>query len=170
MYCNRLELHVLLLLAVKYRVEVMAPEQFFTTIYDRITPDKDGCRFFVRNPNSMTAETVRVSGKQQNASRIVLERRLGRPIKPRYIACHTCDHPKCISEEHIYEGTWWDNYRDYCERHSYPRKLRARQIDRAEEAIRRLSPEQRQILYERLYRSEDYRAWKAAVEKQAETP
>ena len=44
--------------------------------------------------------------------RFVLEEKLGRPIKPGYVAMHTCDTPWCIFEGHLREGTRADNNAD----------------------------------------------------------
>lgn len=41
--------------------------------------------------------------------RIVLERKLGRPIAPGKLACHHCGNELCIEPEHIYEGTYRSN-------------------------------------------------------------
>ena len=49
-------------------------------------------------------------------SRIILERALGRPIRPGMFACHTCDTPACVEESHIYEGTPQQNVDDMISR------------------------------------------------------
>jgi hypothetical protein len=46
------------------------------------------------------------------AHRAVLEIKLGRPILPGLLACHTCDNPPCCNPGHLYEGTSVDNNRD----------------------------------------------------------
>jgi hypothetical protein len=45
-------------------------------------------------------------------NRLILERKLKRPIKPGYLACHTCDTPACVNQDHIFEGTFQDNVLD----------------------------------------------------------
>lgn len=50
--------------------------------------------------------------KRVAVHRWVLEQRLGRPIKPRWLACHRCNTPCCVNPDHLYEGTWSDNARD----------------------------------------------------------
>lgn len=49
-----------------------------------------------------------------NVPRHILERKLGRKLKPIYQANHTCDNINgaCINENHIYEGTQYNNVRD----------------------------------------------------------
>jgi HNH endonuclease len=74
---------------------------------DAIEPADDGCRYY---PNRSKKYHPRIKG--QYAHRVVLERKLGRPIKPGYWALHTCDHRSCVNEDHIYEGTRKDNVRD----------------------------------------------------------
>ena len=39
------------------------------------------------------------------ASRMALTLSLGRAIQPSMFACHTCDHPRCINPQHLFEGT-----------------------------------------------------------------
>lgn len=49
---------------------------------------------------------------QVGKHRVVLEKKLGRPIKPGYFACHKCDNKNCIEPEHLFEGTHRDNTND----------------------------------------------------------
>jgi HNH endonuclease len=50
--------------------------------------------------------------KTYRAHRIVLEKKLGRPIKPGYECCHSCDTPNCVNENHLFEGTHRENMLD----------------------------------------------------------
>ena len=45
-------------------------------------------------------------------SRLILEKKLGRPLKRRMLACHTCDEPSCVTGRHLWEETHKDNQRD----------------------------------------------------------
>lgn len=77
--------------------------------------------------------------RRRSAHRLALESKLGRPIRPGYMACHTCDNPPCCNPAHLYEGTAQDNSDDAVVRgrtargHRRPdtalRVLRARQGD-----------------------------------------
>ncbi len=53
-----------------------------------------------------------IGGKRVRLNRIVLEQKLGRPIREGYEACHSCNVTNCIEPEHIYEGTHTDNMWD----------------------------------------------------------
>lgn len=66
-----------------------------------------------------------INGKYFTRHRLVLEEKLGRPIRPGYMACHHCDTPNCIEPSHIYEGTNTTNIRDSYKRgRRGPRKLK----------------------------------------------
>jgi hypothetical protein len=83
-------------------------------ILDAIEPDEYGCKPWPRKYGLYPV--VRVSGTQLKVSRIVLERKLGRKIRPGFFALHTCDYPPCVNVDHLYEGTTADNKRDMKER------------------------------------------------------
>jgi hypothetical protein len=55
-----------------------------------------------------------VEGKKKSllAHRIVLEKKLGRPILKGFGALHNCNNPPCGNPGHLYEGTQIDNMRD----------------------------------------------------------
>lgn len=44
--------------------------------------------------------------------RLMLEMKLGRSLHPGMCSLHTCDTPKCIRQEHLFEGTRRDNTHD----------------------------------------------------------
>lgn len=62
--------------------------------------DKDGYPF------------LKSGGVMWRAARFVLTHKLGRPIGADLHACHTCDQPACLSEEHLWEGTCAENRQD----------------------------------------------------------
>jgi hypothetical protein len=43
------------------------------------------------------------------AHRLILEIKLGRPIRPGYHALHTCDYTPCVHANHIIDGTHKEN-------------------------------------------------------------
>ena len=51
-------------------------------------------------------------GKVVHESRIVLAKKLGRPLKEKHQALHHCDNPGCIEPEHLWEGTQKQNLAD----------------------------------------------------------
>ena len=89
----------------------MTLEQF-QQILNSITPDDDGCHYYpgVRPDYYFSVE---IKGRRkQKVNRLALELKLGRPILPGRLACHTCDHPNCVNQDHLYEGTHRDNTLD----------------------------------------------------------
>lgn len=55
---------------------------------------------------------VRWDGKDRRAHVVAWEQHYGRPMRPGFIGCHSCDNPPCCNPLHVYEGTRSDNYRD----------------------------------------------------------
>jgi HNH endonuclease/Helix-turn-helix domain of resolvase len=53
------------------------------------------------------------------AHRLVLEHKLGQPVKPGYFACHSCDDRGCINPDHLWEGSPADNSRDAIEKNRF---------------------------------------------------
>jgi HNH endonuclease len=54
----------------------------------------------------------KLNGRKQNAHRIALELRIGRPISPGMLVCHTCNVRACCNPAHLYEGTSKQNVED----------------------------------------------------------
>lgn len=52
------------------------------------------------------------NGRTDKASRWVLAWRLGRPIRPKMEAAHTCDNPGCVNPDHLWEATHRENMMD----------------------------------------------------------
>ena len=59
---------------------------------------------------------IYTKGKVRRLNRVILEQKLGRPIKPGYCALHHCDIRTCIEPTHIYEGTKRQNTQDMMRR------------------------------------------------------
>jgi hypothetical protein len=83
---------------------------------DSITPDKNGCHPWLGTLPHFRRSRVKLKGRLLCVNRIVLERKLDRPIRSGYMALHTCDHGYCVNSDHIYEGTQKDNMQDRIER------------------------------------------------------
>jgi hypothetical protein len=82
--------------------------------------DEKGCHLWTGSRRGKTGEYGAYSigrwgapgTRYVGAHRVVLELKLGRPIKPGYLACHTCDNPLCCNEDHLWEGTPSENQQD----------------------------------------------------------
>lgn len=59
---------------------------------------------------------VQHQGQWVALSRVVLEEKLGRSIRPAHDCCHHCDVPSCVEAEHLYEGTRSRNMQDAAKR------------------------------------------------------
>jgi hypothetical protein len=88
----------------------MTLEKFYR-ICDAIEPDAYGCLPYPGATRGVHFRVI-IGGQGRRVNRLVLERKLGRPIRPGFQALHTCDYPSCVNKEHLYEGTDKDNARD----------------------------------------------------------
>jgi hypothetical protein len=108
----------------------MLLEEVYGTV-NSIHPEDNGCLFWPMN--SWNYGRAKVNGRSQSIPRLVLEWKLGRPIRPGYYALHHCDLPPCVNPEHLYEGTAKDNARDRRRNPEY-RKRQLEGIARAKAA------------------------------------
>ncbi len=79
-------------------------------------PQPNGCIHWVGHTDddgyAIACMTLSDGKKNRKVHRLVLERKLGRPLKPGMLACHTCDTPNCVNETCLFEGTALDNNQD----------------------------------------------------------
>jgi len=55
---------------------------------------------------------VMIGRNHYQASRLVLEAKLKRPLTSGMLSCHRCDNPSCFEPSHLFEGTTRDNMVD----------------------------------------------------------
>ena len=78
------------------------------------TPKKNaqGCRCWEGWRGVRGHARLSFKGKHYLVGRLVLEKKLGRKLRPGLQALHKCNNPPCIEASHLYEGTHDDNMRD----------------------------------------------------------
>lgn len=74
-------------------------------------PEKP-CRLWTGTITGHGYAAVSVGGRTVYVHRLVLEAKLGRPIKHRHVAMHVCDVRNCVEPSHLVEGTYSDNSLD----------------------------------------------------------
>lgn len=80
---------------------------------DKWMPEPNsGCHLWIAGLSPDGYGKFNVSGKTLRAHRYALVRKLGRPVQDGHHACHTCDVPICVNEDHLFEGTNSDNMKD----------------------------------------------------------
>jgi len=92
----------------------MTKDEFFK-MCDNLPFDEYGCQIWplARYTNGYPQVWInRPYTGTKRGHRIILEQKLGRKIKLRFQACHSCDTPACVNPNHIYEGTQKDNIQE----------------------------------------------------------
>ena len=89
------------------------PEGAFWSKVDR-TGGPNACWPWLAAEDSNGYGAVKWGGKKQNAHRVALELKLGRPLGDRMLACHSreCTTRLCCNPAHLREGTSRDNVED----------------------------------------------------------
>jgi hypothetical protein len=90
---------------------------------------QNGCRIctLAKRSDGYAIKGTKINGKTKSfyAHRLVLEHKLGRPVKAGYFACHSCDDRGCLNPDHLWFGTPADNSRDA--KRKKPLSFRSRQ-------------------------------------------
>lgn len=86
-------------------------------------PDANGCRRWLGAMSSTGYGTVTVDLDDGRGPRTVGAHRVsymlasGKPIPPKGVICHSCDHRWCVAEEHLSLGTTRSNALERADRH-----------------------------------------------------
>lgn len=90
------------------------------TMLDNTPYDENGCKVWVGTSTSKGYAALTFDGGIfRRLNRVVLARKLGRPVVEGMFALHTCDNRMCVAEDHIYEGTPSQNVRDMTDRNRH---------------------------------------------------
>lgn len=79
----------------------------------KIQPNSCMICTLAKRSDGYSVKTIRINGKNKSSypHRLVVEDKLGRPVKPGYFACHSGDDRGCINPDHWWEGKPADNSR-----------------------------------------------------------
>lgn len=78
--------------------------------------ENTGCWNWLGNTDWCGYPIIKFRNREIRVHRWSLEQKLGRPIPPKHMACHTCDNPTCMNPDHLFLGTQEDNMRDMKEK------------------------------------------------------
>ena len=102
-------------------------QEIIVGILAEIQPN--GCMIctWAKRSDGYAIKGTKIKGKTKSfyAHRLVVEHKLGRPVKPGYFACHSGDDRRCINPDHLWEGTPAHNSRDA--KRKKPLSFRSRQ-------------------------------------------
>ncbi|MBW4662041.1 MAG: HNH endonuclease [Drouetiella hepatica Uher 2000/2452] len=97
--------------------EIIPVMMLYTAQHRRNFPYRvtaQGCfeRLSTTSDRSWSYSLTTLDGEKATLHRLALAGKLGRPIAPGHWACHTCDNPRCINPDHLFEGRPQDNTQD----------------------------------------------------------
>lgn len=58
-------------------------------------------------------------GRQQTASRVSYQLEYG-DVPEDKVVCHTCDNPPCVNPNHLFVGSYSENFQDVSDKGNYP--------------------------------------------------
>lgn len=81
-------------------------------IQTHITKTDNGCLEWNGFKNGSGYGMVWLNGKHRRVHRIVLSKKLGRPLEDSEVTRHMCHNPACCNPDHLEAGTTQDNIQD----------------------------------------------------------
>jgi hypothetical protein len=76
-----------------------------------IPEPNSGCLIWLRGTNGNGYPVARWEGRKRQVSHLALEAK-GVEVPRGFMACHRCDNPFCINDDHLFVGTGKDNMAD----------------------------------------------------------
>ena len=88
------------------------PTDVFVRIQSHITKTDSGCWEWNGVKNDAGYGMVWLNGKNHRVHRLILTKKLGRPLETCEVTRHLCNNPICSNPEHLDVGTTQDNIND----------------------------------------------------------
>ena len=76
------------------------------------TVRREGCLITLRAVDRDGYRSIWHAGKRRRLHRMMLERKIGRPLQANKHTRHLCNQPGCINPDHLLEGSAHENYMD----------------------------------------------------------
>lgn len=91
-------------------------DAILTSIEERSTPEPNsGCHLWLGSDRN-GYPFIQVRGRRIRLNRLILSKKIGRPLTKRELALHSCDVRCCINEAHIHVGDNNQNMKELWER------------------------------------------------------